>query len=164
MRCPLRKKRSRVSYRCDLTDLYVWRVSFICVTWHIQICGVVHLYVWFNLFICITCLIHVCETIHTHVLRDAFTCALKCMHMCTMSNLCVWHDAYTTHGGDLTLNNKDCQTFQQVFTGVPVHIKHDSTGVPKLSCKFSWVCTQSSSLKNSIRKTDRSREIQIFWI
>jgi len=30
----------------------------------------------------------------------------------------------------------DCQNFQQVFTGVPVHIKHVFTGVPKISYKF----------------------------
>ena len=42
-----------------------------------------------------------------------------------------------TDEGDRTSNNYDCQNFQQVFTGVPVHIKHVITGVPKISDKFS---------------------------
>jgi len=34
-------------------------------------------------------------------------------------------------------NNYDCQNFQQVFTGVPIHIKHVLTKVPQISNKFS---------------------------
>jgi len=45
----------------------------------------------------------------------------------------------STDGGDQTLNNYDCPSIQPVyvFTGVPVHIKHDITGVPKISNKLS---------------------------
>ena len=34
-------------------------------------------------------------------------------------------------------DNYDCQKFQQVFTGVPVHIKHVLTEVPQILNKFS---------------------------
>jgi len=44
---------------------------------------------------------------------------------------------YTTAGGDRTSNNYDCQNFQQIFTGVPVHTKHVFMGVPKYWYKFS---------------------------
>jgi len=37
-----------------------------------------------------------------------------------------------TAGGDRTYDNYDFQNFQPVFTGVPVHIKHIFTGVPKV--------------------------------
>jgi len=36
-------------------------------------------------------------------------------------------------GGDRISNIKDCQHFNQVFTGVPVNFKTVSTGVPKIS-------------------------------
>jgi len=45
--------------------------------------------------------------------------------------------SHTTDGGDRTWNNYDCQNFKRVFTGVPVHIKHVLTEVPKFSSKFS---------------------------
>ena len=43
----------------------------------------------------------------------------------------------TTDGGDRTSNIYDCQNFQHVFSGVPVHIKQIFTGVPKFSNEFS---------------------------
>ena len=46
---------------------------------------------------------------------------------------------YTTDGGDRTQNSVDCQNFQQVLTGVPIHIKHIFTGVLTLSYNFSRV-------------------------
>jgi len=33
-------------------------------------------------------------------------------------------------------NNYDCQNFQQVYTGVPVHIKHVFTGVSNFHTSF----------------------------
>ena len=42
-----------------------------------------------------------------------------------------------TDGGDRTWNNYDCQNFQHVFIEVPVHVKHDFLGVPKISNRFS---------------------------
>ena len=54
------------------------------------------------------------------------------------------------------------QDIQQVFTGVPVHIKHVLTGVPKISNEFSHEDTECPSLKRSIRKTDRSCDPNIW--
>jgi len=48
-----------------------------------------------------------------------------------------------SHGGDRTRNNYDCQNFQHVFTGVPVHIQHVFSGVPKISSRFFQVCKRS---------------------
>jgi len=50
---------------------------------------------------------------------------------------CVQITHVPTDGGDRTKINYDCQNFQQVFTGVPVHIKHVITGVPKICNKIS---------------------------
>ena len=41
-------------YMCDVTHLYVWHDSFICVTWLIYMCDMIHLYVWHDSFICVT--------------------------------------------------------------------------------------------------------------
>jgi len=43
----------------------------------------------------------------------------------------------TTDGENRTENNYDCHNFQQVFTEVPVNIKHVFPGVPKISNTFS---------------------------
>ena len=45
--------------------------------------------------------------------------------------------AMTTGGGEETLNHHDNQHFQQVFTGVPIRIKHVFTGVPTISIEIS---------------------------
>jgi len=42
-----------------------------------------------------------------------------------------------TDGGDRTLNNYDCQNFQQVFTELPTHMKHVFSGVLKISSRIS---------------------------
>jgi len=51
------------------------------------------------------------------------------------------YNCYTREGtidrGDQTSKNYDCQNFQQLFTGGPVHIKHVFTGVPEISNEFS---------------------------
>ena len=60
-------------------------------------------------------------------------------------------ESTTDGGGDRTYNNYYCQNFQQVFTGVPVHIKHVITGVPKISYIFPIEQTESPALKRSNR-------------
>ena len=55
----------------------------------------------------------------------AVYCSVFC---CTRGN---------TDGGDEISNNYDCQSFQQVSTGVPVHIMHVFSGVPKISNRVS---------------------------
>jgi len=59
----------------------------------------------------------------------------------------------TTDQGDRTLNNYDCQNFQQVFTAVPVHIKHVFLGVPKFSHRLSRESAEPPALKTESRKT-----------
>ena len=39
---------------CDVTRSYVWRDSFICVTWLMHMCDATHSYVWRDSFICVT--------------------------------------------------------------------------------------------------------------
>jgi len=46
---------------------------------------------------------------------------------------------------------------KQIFTGVPVHIKHVFTGVPRFSYTFLLVKTESPSLKGFDEKVVRSR-------
>jgi len=52
---------------------------------------------------------------------------------CETFNHEYYHYYHSTNGGDRTLNNYDCQNFLQVFTEVPIHIKHVFTGVPKFA-------------------------------
>jgi len=76
------------------------------------------------------------------------------------------YNCYTREGtidrGDQTSKNYDCQNFQQLFTGGPVHIKHVFTGVPEISNKFSREWTESPSLKRSTRKSGRSGDPKIW--
>jgi len=64
----------------------------------------------------------------------------------------------STDGEDRNSHNYDCQNIYQVFTGVPIYIKHAITGVPKIANDFSVEYTMSPSLRKSIGKTDRSRD------
>ena len=55
------------------------------------------------------------------------------IHIYIYTYICIHTDIYglSAERGDRTRNNYDCQNFQQDFTGVPVHIKHVFSGVPK---------------------------------
>jgi len=57
---------------CDVTHSYVWRDSFICVTWLIHMCDVTHWYVWHYSSICVTWLIHMRDMTHWYVWRGSF--------------------------------------------------------------------------------------------
>ena len=59
----------------------------------------------------------------------------------------------------------DCQNFQQVFTGVPVRIKHIFTRVPKFSHEFQ-VCKRSPhhSLATDLSGKSIDLEIQRFEV
>ena len=48
-----------------------------------------------------------------------------------------WKVTDTTDGGDRTENDYDWPNIQQVFTEVPVHIKHVFTGIPDILNVFS---------------------------
>ena len=89
-----------------------------------------------------------------HAWHDSSICATSlAYYMCDMTPLLIWatwllrshvqHDSFIRatwlmyhRREDRTPNNYDCQDFQYVFTGVPVHIKHMFTGVPNISDKF----------------------------
>jgi len=70
-----------------------------------------------------------------------------CVHMCNPIRIAPYNIKESTDGGDRTWNNYDCQNFQQVFTGVPVHVKHVFTGFPEISNKVSFEYTESPSFK-----------------
>ena len=48
---------SRLIYMCDMTHLYVWHDSSMCVTWLICMFDMTRLYVWHDSSICVTWLI-----------------------------------------------------------------------------------------------------------
>ena len=65
----------------DMTHLYVWHDSFICVTRLIHthrrcLC----LQVWRDSFICVTCLIRMCDMTHLYVWHDSFICVTWLIH------------------------------------------------------------------------------------
>ena len=49
-------------YTCDMTPLYVWHDSFVCVTW---------------IIICVTWIIHMCDMTAIYVWRNSFMCMAK---------------------------------------------------------------------------------------
>ena len=68
----------------DITDSYVWRDSFICVTRHIHMCDVTNSHACPSrdrTYSCVTWLIHMCDVTHSHVC-DSFVCATWHIHMC----------------------------------------------------------------------------------
>ena len=105
-----------------ITEPYVWRDSFIRVTWHIHMCDVTHAYVW-HVFgstrkwyvrhqvyscdtthayvcICVPWLIHVCDVTHSyvrHVLRhySKVTCATPGMFVWHNARICMYMCAVT---------------------------------------------------------------------
>ena len=77
---------SRIEYAYS----YVWRDSFICVTWLIQMCDVTHSDVWRDSFRCVTWLIQMCDVTHSDVWHDAFQHA----SWCDMTHSYVWHDSF----------------------------------------------------------------------
>ena len=71
-------------YMCDKTHSYVWHDTFICVTWLIHMCDVSHSYVWHSSRTRVTCMVHVCDMSHAHVrfILDSFICGTWFIHMC----------------------------------------------------------------------------------
>ena len=68
-----------------------------------------------------------------------------------------------TDGEAQTSNNYDCQNFQQVFSGVSVHIKHVFSGVPNISRSFQLSKRSPRHSKENPGKLD-NLEIQIFEV
>jgi len=81
-----------------MTHSYVWRDSFICVTWLIHVCDMTHSYVWHDSFIYVTWLIHMCDMTHSYMSHDSFICVTWLNPMCDMlhpygdmTHSYVWH-------------------------------------------------------------------------
>ena len=76
---------------CDMTLSYVWRDSFVCVTWLIRMCDVTHSYVCHDSFVCVTWLIRMCDMTHSYVCHDSFVCVprgtLRCHDVCQQVDL-----------------------------------------------------------------------------
>jgi len=69
---------------------------------------------------------------------------------------------YTTDGGDRTSNDYDRQFFQQVCTGVPVHVKHISQESPKNLQGVSCGVNRVSVTQKSFQENWKNLENQIF--
>jgi len=109
------------SYVCDMTCLYVWPASSICVTWLLQMCDMTCSDVWHDpvlrrgvtTFMHVTCLICMCDMSRSHGLHDSSICGTWLEHKRDMpqSYVCmthagrcgcrsvtwlihVWHDAF----------------------------------------------------------------------
>jgi len=78
---------------CARWSLHVRHASFICVTWHINMCDMTRSYVWHDTSICATWLNHMCDMSHSYLRHDLSTCATWLIHMCDMTRLRVWHDS-----------------------------------------------------------------------
>ena len=68
---------------------YVWRDSFTCVTWLIDVCDMSHSYVRYVSFIRVTWHIHMCGVTRSYVRHDSFMCVTWFIRMCDMTHSCV---------------------------------------------------------------------------
>ena len=66
---------------CDMTHLYVWHDSFICVTWLIHMCDMTHS--------CVPWLIHMCDMTHSCVCHDSFQCVTRHDAFRCVTRLCI---------------------------------------------------------------------------
>jgi len=89
---------------CDMTHLYVWNNSFICVIWLIRMwltrmCDMTHSHVCNDTFTRVTWLIDMCDMTHSYLWRDSYKSRTWLNHICDMThqtkkNPHVWHDDY----------------------------------------------------------------------
>jgi len=86
-------KRSYIRHVFDTTSLYAWRVSFICVTWHLYKCKMTGFWAWHDSFIYLTCLFHIYDMNHSYGcvrLSLGSACVSECVCVCVwVSNMCV---------------------------------------------------------------------------
>jgi len=72
-------------------ELNLGRDSFICVTWHIQMCAINHSGVWHDSFRWVTWLVQPCDMTHSFVRHGSFVRVTWLIHMCGMTHSYVWH-------------------------------------------------------------------------
>ena len=80
----------------------------------------------------------------TYLRMSTYACVLVCVCekecVCVCVRVCVFLCECVSMYEWVQLSEYDCPNFQQVFTGVPVHIKHVFTGVLINSNQFSrWI-------------------------
>jgi len=102
---------TRLIHMCDITPLFVWHDSFICVTWLIHVwkksllggvwCWSVLLSLADDCWECervmhirVTWLIRMCAMTHSYVRHDSFVCVPWRIHTCDMTHSYVWHDSF----------------------------------------------------------------------
>ena len=86
----------------DMTHLYVWHDSFVCVTWLIGICDMTQLYAWHVSFVCVTWPVHMRDMTRSYVdvtlsyvWRASLICVTWPFHVCDMNYSSVtWHVKY----------------------------------------------------------------------
>ena len=59
-------------YVCDMTHSYVWRDSFICVTWLLHMCDMTPSHVWHDSFIRVIWLFHMCDMTPLYARSNSF--------------------------------------------------------------------------------------------
>ena len=81
----------------NVTHSYVWRDSFVRVTWLLSMCDMTHSYVWHDSLICVTWLNGMCDMTHSyltwliHVGHDSLTPDM--IHSCVTWLIHVGHDS-----------------------------------------------------------------------
>jgi len=137
-------------YVCDTTHVCVWHDSSIRVTRLIHMRDMTHSHVWQGSFIFVMSHLHVCHDsfMYGHSECSQLSCVTWLIHMAHphAGHLThMWDTCSTPQTEEIGLNrkfhhlfsNSDGQNVQQVFTGVPIHIKQVFTGVPNISNAFS---------------------------
>jgi len=76
-----------------MTHSYVWRDSFECVTWLVQIYGTTHSIGWHDSLVYATRLIHPCDVTHLFGWRDSSIRVTRPIHLCDMSHARVWNES-----------------------------------------------------------------------
>jgi len=82
------------SYVRDMTHLYAWYDSSMCVAWLIDTRDMTPSCSWQDLFIRVTWLIHMCVMTESYAWHGSFICMPWLAHMRDMTHSCVRHDSF----------------------------------------------------------------------
>jgi len=83
-------------HMCDTTRSYVGHVSCVRAACLIRAYGMAHSYEWHDLFICVTWLMHVCDMTPVHAWHDSSTRVTWHIHRSGMPHSYKWQDVFTT--------------------------------------------------------------------